>query len=174
LGSNIVTFPGSVTFINGTPVLQTAPGSVDIFSFMFDGITFYGVKVAANGTSGTSGTSGPAGSSGTSGTSSSSIITTNRQTASYTLVLGDQDKLIEMNVASANNLTIPLNSSVAFPIGTQIMVTQYGTGATTLVATGGVTVNSLGAALKLNGRFSAASLIKIATDEWDAFGNLTI
>jgi len=54
------------------------------------------------------------------------------------------------------------------------MVTQYGAGATTIVASGGVTINSLGGALKLNGRYSAASLIKIGTDEWDAFGNLTI
>jgi hypothetical protein len=90
------------------------------------------------------------------------------------LVLTDQDKLVEMNVGSANNLTIPLNSTVAFPTGTQVLVTQYGAGATTIVATGGVTVRSLGGALKLNGQYSAASLIKIATDEWDAFGNLTV
>lgn len=41
------------------------------------------------------------------------LIVANRQTASYTLVLSDADKLVEMNVASANNLTVPLNSSVA-------------------------------------------------------------
>jgi len=79
-----------------------------------------------------------------------------------------------MNVSASNNLTIPLNSSVAFSIGTQILVTQYGSGATTLVATSGVTVRSLGGALKLNQQYSSASLIKIGTDEWDAFGNLTV
>jgi hypothetical protein len=31
----------------------------------------------------------------------------NRQTASYTLVLTDQSKIVEMNVASSNNLTVP-------------------------------------------------------------------
>ncbi|MFZ4745198.1 MAG: hypothetical protein ACOYL0_16450, partial [Limnohabitans sp.] len=45
------------------------------------------------------------------------LMPTNRQTASYTLVLGDRGKLVESNVASANNITVPLNSSVAFPIG---------------------------------------------------------
>jgi hypothetical protein len=70
------------------------------------------------------------------------LITTNRQTASYTLVLSDADKLVEMNVATANNLTIPLNSSVAFPTGTQILLAQYGAGQTTVVATSGVTVRS--------------------------------
>ena len=127
-----------------------------------------------SGSSGTSGTSGISGTSGTSGTSANTLITTNRQTASYSLVTSDQDKLVEMNVGSANNLTVPLNSSQAFPIGSQVMVTQYGAGATTIVATGGVTLRSLGGALKLNGQYSAASLIKIATDEWDVFGNLTV
>jgi hypothetical protein len=100
------------------------------------------------------------------------LITTNRQTASYTLVLGDADKLVEMNVGSANNLTIPLNSSVAFPIGTQILLAQYGAGQTTIVPTSGVTVRSNGAKLKLNVQYSGATLIKIGTDEWYLFGDI--
>jgi hypothetical protein len=101
------------------------------------------------------------------------LITTNRQTASYPLVLTDADKLVEMNVAGANDLTVPLNSSVAFPIGTQILLAQYGAGQTTVVATGGVTIRSNGGKLKLNVRYSGATLIKIATDEWYLFGDLT-
>jgi hypothetical protein len=52
------------------------------------------------------------------------LVVANRQTASYTLVLSDADKLVEMSVASANNLTVPLNSSVAFSTGTQILLAQ--------------------------------------------------
>jgi hypothetical protein len=100
------------------------------------------------------------------------LITTNRQTASYTLVLGDADKLVEMNVATANDLTIPLNSSVAFATGTQILLAQYGAGQTTIVPTSGVTVNSNGAKLKLNVQYSGATLIKIGTDEWYLFGDI--
>ena len=100
------------------------------------------------------------------------LITTNRQTASYTLVLSDADKLVEMNVGSANNLTIPLNSSVAFPTGTQILLAQYGAGQTTIVATSGVTVRSNGGKLKLNVQYSGATLIKIGTDEWYLFGDI--
>jgi hypothetical protein len=100
------------------------------------------------------------------------LITTNRQTASYTLVLSDADKLVEMNVASANNLTIPLNSSVAFATGTQILLAQYGAGQTTIVPTSGVTVRSNGAKLKLNVQYSGATLIKIGTDEWYLFGDI--
>jgi hypothetical protein len=100
------------------------------------------------------------------------LITTNRQTASYTLVLSDADKLVEMNVGSANNLTVPLNSSVAFPTGTQILLAQYGAGQTTIVATSGVTVRSNGGKLKLNVQYSGATLIKIGTDEWYLFGDI--
>jgi hypothetical protein len=100
------------------------------------------------------------------------LITTNRQTASYTLVLSDADKLVEMNVGSANNLTIPLNSSVAFPTGTQILLAQYGSGQTTVVATSGVTIRSNGGKLKLNVQYSGATLIKIGTDEWYLFGDI--
>ena len=100
------------------------------------------------------------------------LIVTNRQTASYTLVLGDADKLVEINNASANNLTIPLNSSVAFATGTQILLAQYGAGQTTVVATSGVTIRSSGGKLKLNAQYSGATLIKIATDEWYLFGDI--
>ena len=100
------------------------------------------------------------------------LITTNRQTASYTLVLGDADKLVEMNVATANNLTVPPNSSVAFATGTQILLAQYGAGQTTLVAGSGVTIRSNGAKLKLNVQYSGATLIKIGTDEWYLFGDI--
>jgi hypothetical protein len=100
------------------------------------------------------------------------LVVTNRQTASYTLVLSDADKLVEMNVATANNLTVPLNSSVAFSTGTQILLAQYGAGQTTIVATSGVTIRSNGAKLKLNAQYSGATLIKIAENEWYLFGDI--
>jgi hypothetical protein len=100
------------------------------------------------------------------------LVVANRQTASYTLVLSDADKLVEMNVGSANNLTVPLNSSVAFATGTQILLAQYGAGQTTIVATSGVTIRSNGAKLKLNAQYSGATLVKIAENEWYLFGDI--
>jgi hypothetical protein len=100
------------------------------------------------------------------------LIVANRQTASYTLVLSDADKLVEMNVGSANNLTVPLNSSVAFSTGTQILLAQYGAGQTTIVATSGVTIRSNGAKLKLNAQYSGATLVKIGENEWYLFGDI--
>jgi len=103
---------------------------------------------------------------------SDKLITANRQTASYVLALTDADKLVEMNVAGANNLTVPLNATVAFPIGTQILISNYGAGQTTIVAT--ATVRSAGGALKLTSQYSMATLIKIATDEWMLSGDITV
>ena len=95
------------------------------------------------------------------------------QTASYTLVIGDAGKLVTMSNAAANNLTVPPNSSVAFPTGTRIDVLQKGAGQTTLVAGSGVTINSKGSALKLSARYAGATLIKYGTDTWFAVGDLT-
>ena len=101
------------------------------------------------------------------------LITANRQAASYVLVLADGGKMVEMDNAAANNLTVPLNSAVAFPIGTQILISQYGAGQTMIVATGGVTIRSKGGNLKLSSQYSAATLVKVAADEWYLFGDLT-
>jgi len=101
-----------------------------------------------------------------------STVITNAQNASYTTVLADKDKLIEMNVGSANNLTIPLNSSVAYPIGTVLNIVQIGSGQTTVVATGGVTINAT-PGLKLRAQYSSASCIKRAENTWILLGDLT-
>jgi hypothetical protein len=101
-------------------------------------------------------------------------LNTNEQTGTtYTLALTDDGKLVEMNNASANTLTVPPNSSVAFPVGSQILVLQTGAGQTTLVAGAGVTVNSKDGNLKLSARWCAATLVKRATNTWVAIGDLT-
>lgn len=101
------------------------------------------------------------------------LITANRQTASYTLVASDSGKIVEMNSGSANNLTVPPNSSVPYSIGTQIVIAQYGAGQTSIVAGVGVTIRSKSAALKISSQYSAATLVKIAADEWYLFGDIT-
>lgn len=95
-----------------------------------------------------------------------------RKVANYTLAIDDKDALIEMNLAGANTLTVPPNSSVAFPIGTEILVTQYGVGVTTITAGAGVTINYSALSLNLANQFSFVTLLKIGTDEWYALGDL--
>jgi hypothetical protein len=99
-------------------------------------------------------------------------LATSAQTASYTLVAGDASDIVEISNASANILTVPLNSSVAFPTGTVITILQTGAGQTTIAGAGGVTVNAT-PGLKLRTQWSSATLIKRATDTWVAIGDLS-
>jgi len=101
-----------------------------------------------------------------------SLVTIDAETASYTLILANRDQMVEMNVGSANTLTVPTNSSVAFPVGTRIHVVQTGSGQTTITPAGGVTVNGT-PGLKTRAQWSAVTLVKRATDTWVAFGDLT-
>lgn len=102
-------------------------------------------------------------------------LQTNAQTASYTLVLSDAFKLVEISNTSANTVTIPTNASVAYPTGTQINILQANTGQTTISGTAGVTVNSTGATTaspKLRERWSSATAIKRDTDSWVIVGDI--
>lgn len=98
----------------------------------------------------------------------------NAQTGTtYTLVLTDAGKMVTMTNASANTLTVPPNSSVAFPVNTRLDIIQYGAGQTTIAAGAGVTIYSSGAKLKLTGQYSGVSLWKKATDTWVLVGDIT-
>jgi len=81
--------------------------------------------------------------------------------------------MVTMTNGSANTLTVPANSSVAFPVNTRLDIIQYGAGQTTIAAAGGVTIYSSGSKLKLTGQYSGASLWKKATDTWVLIGDLT-
>lgn len=104
-------------------------------------------------------------------------LTTNAQTGtSYALALADQNYLIEMNNALSNTVNIPLNSSIPFPIGTQITVLQTGAGQTTITTDVGVTLNctpqSTSNVATLRAQWSSVQLIKRATNTWVAIGDL--
>jgi len=101
------------------------------------------------------------------------MIAINAQVATYTAVLTDDGKLVTMSNASANNFTVPPNSSVAFGIGTQLNIAQLGAGQTTIVAGAGVTLNSAGAKLKLNAQYAVATCVKTDTNTWFVVGNLS-
>lgn len=102
-----------------------------------------------------------------------SLITINAQTAAYTLVLADASKLVTMNVASANQLTIPTNASVAYPVGTVIVIQQIGAGVTTVKGATGVTLNGVSAGGgAITARWAACSIVKSATNTWLAMGGI--
>jgi hypothetical protein len=96
-----------------------------------------------------------------------------QKTASYTLsALTERDDLIEIDSVSATTLTIPLNSAVAFPVGTSIDILQTNTGQVTIAGDAGVTVNAT-PGLKLRTRWSSCTLFKRATNTWVVYGDLT-
>lgn len=100
-------------------------------------------------------------------------VTINTQTLQYTLVVGDNYKLVELNFSSGNNVIIPTNAAQPFPIGTQIILSQYGAGQVTVVPDTGVTLRSSGGKTKTAAQYAMATLIKRGTNEWYLAGDLT-
>ena len=90
----------------------------------------------------------------------------------YTFVAGDAGKLVTSNNGSAQTLTVPPNSSVAFDVGTTITVIGIGAGKVTLAQGSGVTINSVDSEKAINGQHASVTLIKTATDTWQLIGAL--
>lgn len=90
---------------------------------------------------------------------------------SYTLVLSDAFKLVAMDSAAPNTLTVPPNSSVAFPVGARVDLSQDGAGQTTIARGSGVTIRTRHTLL-LDGQFAKATLIKRDENVWDLVGEL--
>jgi hypothetical protein len=101
----------------------------------------------------------------------------NAQTGTtYTTVLADNGKLVTQTNASAITTTIPPNSSVAYPVGAQINITQFGAGQVTFAQGAGVTIVSTGgtaSAPKLRAQYSTATAIQTATDTWLVVGDIS-
>src|SRR5690606_1842566 len=100
------------------------------------------------------------------------LAITSTTNSSYTLNISDAGKLITQDNSSPNIITVPANSLVAFPLGTIIMITQYGAGQTTISKDTGVVINSLGDALRLQGKDATATLTKVSTDTWILNGDI--
>ena len=124
------------------------------------------------GPTGATGPTGPTGATGPTGPTGAAAPTRGAvkvQTGTaYTLILADEFIIgVTMNNAAANTLTIPTNASVAFLIGTTILITQLGAGATTIAAAGGVTTVVPAAAPLAIGAVGGSRVIqKRGTNEW--------
>jgi hypothetical protein len=93
-------------------------------------------------------------------------------TANYTLALTDKNNAVGMNVATANVVTVPPNSSVAFPVGSRIDVYQHGAGATSLAYGAPVVVHNANG-LTFGVQYAGGTLLKLGPDEWIAFGGFS-
>jgi len=103
-------------------------------------------------------------------------IATNAQTGTtYTLALSDNGKLVTLSNASAIAVTIPLNSSIALPVGAVIMMSSFGAGAVTISGAGGVTVRSNGATPAspvIRTQYSSVGAIQTSANNWLVVGDL--
>lgn len=98
----------------------------------------------------------------------------NVQTASYTLVLTDIWQGLIMNNASAVNVTVPPNSSVAFQVGAIIPWYGLGAGLITFVQGAGVTIERRsGASLVSAAQGSSGALWQRAANIWVLSGDIT-
>lgn len=101
----------------------------------------------------------------------------NTQTVNYTLVAGDEGVDVQMNSAGALTLTLPSDATApTLPTNFECRVIRLNTGAVTLVADTGVTINSrgglLGVGAAAGGRYSVVNLKKRAANTWLAWGDL--
>lgn len=93
------------------------------------------------------------------------------QSSAYTFTLGDAETVILFNGGSPATFTIPLNSSVNFPVGTQINVIQYGAQQVTFAGASGVTFVSAGTKFKTKETWAIVTLIQMLTNVWILVGN---
>ena len=89
--------------------------------------------------------------------------------SSRTLALADAQKYIRCTNSGTTTITVPLNATAAFPIGTEIDFFRAD-GAVLFVGESGVTINATGTTIAA--QFQAATLKKVGTDEWDLVGAL--
>jgi hypothetical protein len=124
------------------------------------GVTGAQGQVGQQGITGTQGLTGTQGIQGTIGNAGGGIAGFNAQTGtSYTLVVGDVNKLVTASNASPITVTIPIS---VFSANDVVNVQQIGAGQVTFAAASGAVVTSNGATVaapKLRAQYSACSII---------------
>ena len=169
--NDYVQVPVTLLTSAGTGTTGFANNTALIVAIVSAGVVGPTGPIGATGPTGPTGPIGPTGATGSTGPFGDPTLVINNQAGSYTLVLGDASKLVEMS--GGGTLTVPLNGSVAFPLGTQISILQTGASQVTVAGTGGVTVNGT-PGLKLRAQWSSATLIKRIGDTWVLVGDLAV
>ena len=97
--------------------------------------------------------------------------------AAYTLALGDEGSIIAHSGATAQTITIPANSSVAFPVGTAVTVVNEPSAANVTVSITTDTLNrgdgTAGTGSRTVPANSVVTLIKTSATTWMITGNFT-
>lgn len=95
-------------------------------------------------------------------------------TASATLAITHTGKFINCDHATvAISVTVPPDSSVAFPVNTEIHIRQKGDASVTVAAGVGVTINKPASQTStVKEKYGVVTLKKMAADTWALFGML--
>jgi hypothetical protein len=161
---------GSVSFNGSSNVTLTATVAADSVALGTDTTGNYMANVSASTGISISHTQGE-GSTAT--ISTTGVQTLGAKAGNYTLAAGDAaETIIIMDSSSANDLTVPPASSVAFGTGTSITVIQRGTGKTRILAGAGVTLLAT-PGVYLRARYSSCTIVKTENaNEWFVIGDL--
>lgn len=142
----------------------------------YNGTAWTDAVVGAQGPQGVTGPTGPTGttgSTGATGPTGSNLVGFNTQTGTtYTLVIGDKDKMVTANNAAAITITVPPS---VFSANDQVHVAQFGAGQVTFSQGAGVTIYSTGAtttAPKLRTNKSSATVICTAANTFLIVGDI--
>lgn len=126
------------------------------------------------GPTGPTGATGPTGPTGATGAAGGGISGFNAQTGTtYTLVIGDVNKLVTASNASAITITVPPS---VFSANDVINVQQTGAGQVTFAQGSGVTITSNGATStspKIRAQYSSCSIICTASNTFTIVGDLS-
>jgi len=88
------------------------------------------------------------------------------------LVVADNLTFFVMSNVATQTVTIPENTSEAFPISAEMVFLREDTGIVTFAVSGAAVLQSRDALVTINAQYSAVTLKKIDTDEWRLFGDL--
>ena len=80
---------------------------------------------------------------------------------------------ISQLTAKSSNLASTDEFAIAESDGAGGFVSKGGAGQVTVAPTSGVTVNSSGGKTKLAAQYAQATILKVATDTWYLFGDIT-
>ncbi|MDE2357284.1 MAG: hypothetical protein KGL69_11075 [Alphaproteobacteria bacterium] len=100
-------------------------------------------------------------------------VPVNEQDGAYGFLLSDAGKMVRGNPSTAIAWTIPPNASVAFPLGTAIVVRNVGAGTITLTRGAGVTLWIAGSGTSKDvalAQWGLATLVQEAANAWVVSG----
>lgn len=123
------------------------------------------------GDQGIQGVQGPA---GVDGVALPAAVAVNSGTA-ITLALTDANKYLRATSASGVTITVPPQSSVAWPANSEVHIEQAGTGGVVIAAGAGVTLNKpAGYNAKIMSQYAVVTLKRVAADTWTLIGALEV